>query len=105
MSRDVQGEKADREQCEWATTHGLLQGEAAEEALDDLDVGRRLRRKKCTDRLEEVREPRWRTRLLWPGTRVRSQPLIGTQRLSSRAQRVALSKRAGLCGTSAGRPL
>ena len=52
MSRDVQGEKADREQCEWATTHGLLQGEAAEEALDDLDVGRRLRRKKCTDRIE-----------------------------------------------------
>jgi len=31
--------------------------EAAEQALDDLDVGRRLGWKKCTDRIEELREP------------------------------------------------
>ena len=52
--RDVQRKKADCDQCEWAT-HGLLQ--AAEKVLDDLNVGRCLGRKKCTDRLEEVREP------------------------------------------------
>ena len=50
---------AQSERADWhlsATSECLLQ-EAAEQALDDLDVGRRLGWKKCTDRIEELREP------------------------------------------------